>query len=178
MEHSFQSLLTTFEDARIKPFQFFSMLLTRQELNNHPHVQELLVHSEDLISAMIKHPSRPNNSAHTVTQLIQGVYVREVRTMASEESGSHFGASSANMQQLEEFSIEETAQTMKLNAPGLWGLIGALLGEDERLGSNEDVVMSDADEAGDDYYWDQVEAIELEGFINALNSEGDTVTST
>ncbi|KAG1892850.1 uncharacterized protein F5891DRAFT_986368 [Suillus fuscotomentosus] len=95
--------------------------------------------------------------------------------MASEENGSHFGASSANMQQLEEFSIEETAQTMKSNAPGLWGLLGILLGEDERLGSNEDVVMSNAEEVVDDYYWDQVEAIELEGFINALTSEGDTV---
>ncbi|KAG1808101.1 hypothetical protein EV424DRAFT_1543591 [Suillus variegatus] len=159
MEHSFQFLLTTFEDAGIKPFQFFSMLLTHRELNNHRHVHELLVHSEDLISAIIKHPSRP---AHTVTQLIQGIYVHEVHTMASEESGSHFGASSANMQQLEEFSIEETAQTMKFNAPRLWGLLGALLGEDERLGSNEDVVMSNAEEAVDDYYWDQVEAIELE----------------
>ncbi|KIK32388.1 hypothetical protein CY34DRAFT_110984 [Suillus luteus UH-Slu-Lm8-n1] len=97
--------------------------------------------------------------------------------MAAEENGSHFGASSANMQQLEEFSIEETAQTMKSNAPGLWGLLGTLLGKDERLGSNEDVVMSDAEEAVDDYYWDQVEAIELEGFINALTSEGDTVAS-
>ncbi|KAG1903146.1 uncharacterized protein F5891DRAFT_978176 [Suillus fuscotomentosus] len=67
--------------------------------------------------------------------------------MASEENGSHFGASSANMQQLEEFSIEETAQTMKSHAPGLWGLLGTLLGEDERLGSNEDVVMSDVEEA-------------------------------
>ncbi|KAG1896780.1 uncharacterized protein F5891DRAFT_1192677 [Suillus fuscotomentosus] len=95
--------------------------------------------------------------------------------MASEENGSHFGASSANMQQLEEFSIKETAQTMRSNAPGLWGLLGILLSEDERLGSNEDVVMSDAEEAVNDYYWDQVEAIELEGFINALTSEGDTV---
>ncbi|KAG1775335.1 hypothetical protein EV702DRAFT_1046931 [Suillus placidus] len=172
MEHSFQSLFTTFEDVGIKPFQFFSMLLTRLELNNHPHVCELLVHSEDLVSAIIKHPSRPKNSAHTVAQLIQGIYVREVRTMASEENGSHFGASSASMQQLEEFSIEETAQAMKLNAPGLWGLLGALLGEEERLGSNKDVVISDVPEAIDNYYWDQVEAIELEGFINALNSEG------
>ncbi|KAG1775488.1 hypothetical protein EV702DRAFT_973036 [Suillus placidus] len=148
------------------------MLLTCQELNNHPHVHELLVHSEDLISAIIKHPSRPKNLAHTVTQLIQGIYVHEVRTMASEEGSSHFGALSANMQQLEEFSIKETAQAMKLNAPGLWGLLGALLCEDERLGSNKDVVMSDVPEAVNDYYWDQVEAIELEGFINALTSEG------
>ncbi|KAG1888576.1 hypothetical protein F4604DRAFT_1915567 [Suillus subluteus] len=97
--------------------------------------------------------------------------------MASKESGSHFGASSANMQQLEEFSIEETAQAMKLNAPGLWGLLRALLGEDERMESNEDVVMSDAQDAANDNYWDQVEAIELEGFINALTSEGVTTAS-
>ncbi|KAG1775698.1 hypothetical protein EV702DRAFT_931378, partial [Suillus placidus] len=103
--------------------------------------------------------------------------------MSSEHAGWHFGASSTTTKQLEDFSIEEMAQVMETSTPALWNFLGGLLGEYRKLplmvhekgdrdahNSTSDVPMS-----VDDSYWDQVEAIDLEGFINGLTSENGSM---
>ncbi|KAG1729207.1 uncharacterized protein EDB91DRAFT_1028323, partial [Suillus paluster] len=114
------------------------------------------------------------------SHLVQEICTAEVRRLASEDSGSHFGASSATTKQLEDFSVEDMAQEMIRSAPELWALLGALLGEGEKcslpvsdeVDGDGDAVMGDSQSSeDDDSYWDQVEAVDLEGFINGLASE-------
>ncbi|KAG1882355.1 hypothetical protein F4604DRAFT_1546252, partial [Suillus subluteus] len=104
----------------------------------------------------------------------------EVRRLASKDSGSHFGASSATTEQLEQFNVKDMAQGMIHSAPELWALLGALLGGGEKyslpvsdeVDGDGDAVMDDSQDSEDnDSYWDQVDAVDLEGFINGLASE-------
>ena len=103
--------------------------------------------------------------------------------MSSERAGWHFGASSTTTKQLEDFSIEEMAWEMETSAPALWNLLGGLLGEDQKLplmvhekgDRDADNSASDVPMSIDDSYWDQVEAIDLEGFINGLTSENGSM---
>ncbi|KAG1839900.1 hypothetical protein DFJ58DRAFT_667470 [Suillus subalutaceus] len=101
-----------------------------------------------------------------------------MQTISSEGAGWHFGASSATTKQLEDFSIKEMAGEMETSAPALWNLLGGLLGEDRKLPliihekGDQDAPnsMSSMQMSDDDSYWDQVEVIDLEGFINGLTS--------
>jgi len=103
--------------------------------------------------------------------------------MSSERAGWHFGASSTTTKQLEDFSIEEMAREMETSAPALWNLLGGLLGEDRKLplmvhekgDRDADNSASDVPMSVDDSYWDQVEAIDLKGFINGLTSENGSM---
>ncbi|KAF8415907.1 hypothetical protein L210DRAFT_962448 [Boletus edulis BED1] len=112
-------------------------------------------------------------------------YVAEVTHVATEESGWHFGVHHSTLKQFEEFSLEDMAHNLEVQAPKLWGLLGKLLGgckdmEDEHTMETVDGLDNvDADMVADDNtYWDEVEEIDLEGFINGLTAdEGSPLTA-
>jgi hypothetical protein len=122
----------------------------------------------------------PTPNSPLASHLVQGIYTAEVCRLASEDSGSHFGASSATTEQLEQFSVKDMAQGMIHSAPELWALLGTLLGGgkkyllpvSDKVDGDGDTVMDDSQNSEDnDSYWDQVDAVDLEGFINGLASE-------
>ncbi|KIK82495.1 hypothetical protein PAXRUDRAFT_153708, partial [Paxillus rubicundulus Ve08.2h10] len=97
-------------------------------------------------------------------------------------SGWHFGAYCSTTKQLEDFDLEKMVKDMEASAPHFWSLLGLFLGEarDEIVGggpgpddrnADGDVVM------GDESYWDEVDEIDLEGFINGLTSENGLMLS-
>ncbi|KIK79080.1 hypothetical protein PAXRUDRAFT_162248, partial [Paxillus rubicundulus Ve08.2h10] len=90
--------------------------------------------------------------------------------LASEESGWHFTASNVTMKQLKVFNIEDMPQGMEKGTPQTWDFLGALLGDgevekkvdgDAPVADNEPSVDLDSD----DSYWDEVDEIDLEGFL-------------
>ncbi|KAG2111453.1 hypothetical protein DEU56DRAFT_920025 [Suillus clintonianus] len=157
MQRAVEEITNVLERDSIAPSQFILSLLTSRQYNNHHIVRDLVAHSPDILAAFLRHPSKEDTFENSVRQLVHEQYITNIREMSSERAGWHFGASSTTTKQLEDFSIEEMAREMETSAPALWNLLG---------GKGDDVPMSI-----DDSYWDQVEAIDLEGFINGLTSE-------
>ncbi|KIK75322.1 hypothetical protein PAXRUDRAFT_173185, partial [Paxillus rubicundulus Ve08.2h10] len=95
----------------------------------------------------------------------------ELKKITSEDSGWHFGALSTTTKQLEDFSLEKMAQDMGSDALELCRMIGLLLDDEgsgtfdgeKDVGGPSDVAMGD-----NDGYWDEVDEIDLEGFISRL----------
>ncbi|KIK71791.1 hypothetical protein PAXRUDRAFT_91755, partial [Paxillus rubicundulus Ve08.2h10] len=58
------------------------------------------------------------------TKFVQDSYLRELQEVASKDSSWHFGALSATTKQLKEFDIEDMAQDIVSQAPGLSELFG------------------------------------------------------
>ena len=111
------------------------------------------------------------------------MYRQELRTLASDINGWHLGVSRVSTKQMEEFSLKEMTHDIELNAPQWWRLLGLLLGPGERLeghtlegiGSHRimDNEMDDLPPSLDDSedYWNEVDGLDLEGFISRLAEE-------
>ncbi|KIK94085.1 hypothetical protein PAXRUDRAFT_95979, partial [Paxillus rubicundulus Ve08.2h10] len=120
-------VLNALERSQITVSQFILSILTQHQYNEHPVVRDLLFHSPDILSAFLKHSRRNHKLLQCSTRFVQDSYLRELREVASKDSGWHFGALSATTKQLEEFDIEEMAQDIVRRAPGLSELFGVLL---------------------------------------------------
>ncbi|KAG1731026.1 hypothetical protein EDB19DRAFT_1912702 [Suillus lakei] len=108
---------------------------------------------------------------HT-NQAMREQYIKEIKSVSSEEAGWHFGLSHTTTQQVEDFNIEEMGREMQSCAPTLWDLLGFLLGADsscEAKDADADIIM---DEVHDEYdsYWDDIDDTDLEGLINGFLS--------
>ena len=178
MEQS-TAVFEALESCQITASQFFLSVLTHRQYDNHPVVKDLLLHSPDILSAFLMHPSKNNKSLQHSAEFIKDSYLRELRDVVSEESGWHFGASNATTKQLEDFDIEDMARDMERRAPGLWYLLGALLDGVERSSWLEDAKLKEPEqdaitneEITEASYWDEVDEIDLEGFIEGLTAEG------
>ncbi|KAF9236980.1 hypothetical protein BU15DRAFT_49361 [Melanogaster broomeanus] len=119
------------------------------------------------------------------TELISDSYLKEIRHAASEDGGWHFGASTATTQQLEDFNLDDMGRDLEAHAPGLWSFVGLLLQGDEKqkggsgggnLGTEKDVdgdvVMDEQSMDMEGDYWNAVDEVDLEGFIEGLTAEG------
>jgi hypothetical protein len=179
MQRAVEETIDVLERNSITASQFILSLLTCRQFNNHHVVQDLVAHSPDILTAFLRHPSKEDAFINSAHRLVREQYITDIRKMSSEDAGWHFGASSTTTKQLEDFSIEEMAQEMETSAPTLWNLLGGLLGEDRKLplmvnekgDRDAHTSASDVQMSVDDSYWDQVDAIDLEGFINGLTSE-------
>lgn len=84
---------------------------------------------------------------------------------------------------MEEFSLKEMMHDIELNAPQWWRLLGLLLGPGKRLEGHAlegieshgimDSEMDDLPPSLDDSadYWNEVDGLDLEGFISGLAEE-------
>ncbi|KIJ57501.1 hypothetical protein HYDPIDRAFT_72446, partial [Hydnomerulius pinastri MD-312] len=88
------------------------------------------------------------------------------------DSGWHFGATNTTTKKLEVFSIEDMARDMEGCAPGLWRMLGVLFdGEASKTNNENGVAEGDITMGDDDSYWDEIDEIDLEGFINGLTAD-------
>ncbi|KAG1888770.1 hypothetical protein F4604DRAFT_1533668, partial [Suillus subluteus] len=133
-------VIAMLQDCNLSASQFIISILKCQKYHGHHLAEDLLVRSDEIIEALIKHPSWQDNKSQTTASCdaLREQYITEIKLISSEEGGSHFGPSHATIQQLEEFSIEEMGTEMQSRAPALWDLLGFLLGADSSS-SFEDV---------------------------------------
>ncbi|KAG2120928.1 uncharacterized protein F5147DRAFT_766804 [Suillus discolor] len=170
------TVIATLQECNLSASQFIISILRCQKYHRHHLAEDLLVHSDEIIEALIKHPSRQDNKSQPTANhdALRQQYITEIKLISSEEVGWHFGPSHATTQQLEEFSIEEMGTEMQSRAPALWDLLGLLLGADSSS-SFEDVKNADGDimmgslqrtssEVYDeeDDYWGDVDDLDLD----------------
>ncbi|KAI6114456.1 hypothetical protein F5141DRAFT_1002000 [Pisolithus sp. B1] len=106
--------------------------------------------------------------------MVENTYLQELYSLASEDNGWHFGASSTSMKQLEDFSLQYATQKIEEGAPKWWSLLGSLFDHNAsgELGSEKDKGGHKSDLEGVfDTFWDEVNEIDLEGMIHELTRE-------
>ncbi|KAF9232333.1 hypothetical protein BU15DRAFT_13769, partial [Melanogaster broomeanus] len=109
------------------PTQFFISLLTSQQHNDNQSIHDLLTCFTDIFSLLINHPLNDNKLIRHASEIVQCTYLMELKKIASEDGGWHFGALSTTTKQLEDFSLEDMAWDMETYAPELCRMIGSLL---------------------------------------------------
>ncbi|KAI6142402.1 hypothetical protein BKA82DRAFT_4331458 [Pisolithus tinctorius] len=124
------------------PLRICQISVTGLIYENHYLVIDLLKHTGEVFDAFLHHAAGQDQFAlHS--------FHMELHSLASEDNGWHFGASSA---------------------PKWWGLLGTLLDD---KGSGEPGGQNEHREFGN--YWDEVDEIDLEGMINELTGEYPSV---
>ena len=177
----FEAVVQALQHHGVTLSDFCLDLLASQAYNRHPIVIDLLSRSADLFTALVNHPSLARD--HQLDKRAHGFitqgYLAEIKHVAAEESGWHFGVHHSTLKQFEEFSLEDMGRELEQEAPKLWHLLGELLGgpgcrdimEDEGAKDHSREIDSETI-MGDDTYWNEVEEIDLEGFINGLTADG------
>lgn len=138
-------------------------------------VSDLLSRGTEILATLVNHPMNNGKLDGQVQQLAIKGYLAEMKYIVAEDAGWHFRVYRSTMKQFEEFSLEDMGQELEKNAPKLWHLVGLLLGgcaeetTDLKMDGDGDAIMAD------DTYWDEVDEIDLEGFVNGLT--GDKVPS-
>ncbi|KIK78513.1 hypothetical protein PAXRUDRAFT_834521 [Paxillus rubicundulus Ve08.2h10] len=113
-----EPIFEALERCGLSVSEFVLSLLTGRKYNDHPAMRDLLVHSPDIFAALAAHR------------------LKEIRKIAAEASGWHFGAYRSTTKQLEDFDLEKMAKDMEASAPHFWSLLSLFLGEarDEIVG--------------------------------------------
>jgi len=172
MERRLDIIFDALRNAQLTVSEFLTTILTCRRYGDHYIVEDVLKHSLDIFDILIKHPSSSNELMHRCTSIVWDTYLEEIRAITSADTGWHFSALNATTVQLEEFDLEDMGRDMEDRAPGLWSLLGVLLNggtpEGGTLTTDTEGGLSEAD----DDYWEEIEEIDLEGFIDGLTCEG------
>ncbi|KAJ7810658.1 hypothetical protein B0H13DRAFT_1667395 [Mycena leptocephala] len=125
-------LLGAFDNQRIHISDFLISVITHSAFQDHPSVDHLLTHTNDVLDVFLAHPKSSKPVLHWANSLIKTKYAEAIRNLARKENGWHFVPPRAAMEKLEEFRIEDMAREMKDLSPDLWDLIGLLLSADKQ----------------------------------------------
>ncbi|KAI5982306.1 hypothetical protein EDD15DRAFT_2324236 [Pisolithus albus] len=149
-------------------------LLTCPQYENHPFVVELVERCGEVFNAFLCHSAGQHKFAAHSFRMVENTYLQELCSLASDDNGQHFRASSASTKQLEEFSLQQMAQKIEEGAPKWWSLLGSLLDQNAsgELGGEKDKEGGESELEGVfETFWDDVDEIDLEGMINELTGE-------
>ncbi|KAI6006428.1 hypothetical protein EDC04DRAFT_2611449 [Pisolithus marmoratus] len=142
--------------------QFILGLLSSKKHKNDHIVLNFTLQINNIIEIVNKYSETGKKNIQALANKItMKTYVSKIETIAAEGSGLHFNAAHANVQQLEEFDIDDLAWKMKADAPYLWETLGeALLTHEEwRMGTA--VVDNQRGEDGEDEYYDTLEGCNI-----------------
>ncbi|KAJ7766969.1 hypothetical protein DFH07DRAFT_955088 [Mycena maculata] len=138
-------LLVAFEHLKLPISTFLVSLLAHIDFKDHPALNHLLIHSDDILNAFLAHPKSSRSVMQWANSLIKGKYAQAVRDLADKDNGWHFVPTRAPMEKLEVFEIEDMVRQMKDLAPELWDLIGLLLSADKQTSNKDDLMDMDDD---------------------------------
>ncbi|KAG6370624.1 hypothetical protein JVT61DRAFT_11250 [Boletus reticuloceps] len=183
---SLHPVLSALESSQLHATDFFVTLLTHPAYQNHSMVNDLVTNAETIIKTFMQHPVIHSKIIDQCFHIVEETYLREIRNLAAGDSGSHFGAANATVQQLEEFCIDGMAHTMETRAPRLWNMLESLLQEKQQrqgLGesrSMENIDQDDEDQPSDtaDFVWNEINEIDLEGVIEQITASGSNRPSS
>ncbi|KAJ7896350.1 hypothetical protein B0H14DRAFT_2306070, partial [Mycena olivaceomarginata] len=102
-------------------------ILRHANFSEHPAVDDLLDHSEDVFNAFLHHPRTSQSTLAWAHGVIKLKYAQLIRDLADKDNGWHFSAANTSAKQLQNFRIEDMAVRMQALAPELWDMLGLLL---------------------------------------------------
>ncbi|KAI6125675.1 hypothetical protein EDD16DRAFT_1474197, partial [Pisolithus croceorrhizus] len=141
--------------------QFILGLLSSKKYEKDPVVLDFTSQINNIIEIVNKYSETgKKNIQVTANNIMMKTYVSKIARLAAEGSGLHFDAACVNVQQLEEFDIDDLVWKMKGDAPYLWETIGEVLSshKEQRMGSVDMNIQSVNDE---DEYYDTLEGCNI-----------------
>ncbi|KAH0834264.1 hypothetical protein J3R83DRAFT_11620 [Lanmaoa asiatica] len=179
-------ILTALESCQISAADFIVVLLTHPAYKSHPTANHLVANAEMVFKALMGHPTAHNKILDQCFHIVEESYLQEIQDLASEDSGSHFGAASATIQQLEEFRVEEMARTMEIHAPRIWNMLESLLQAKQQRGKSSELKSAKSlDQDREDLWthtadalWNEVDEVDLEGVVNQLTTGNSNQSSS
>jgi hypothetical protein len=99
---------------------------------------EHVEHVQDLLDALLAHPSTHTKTSDWARATMTKTYISEVASLSSQEHGLHYLVGGITEEKLRSFEINTVSQIMSAGAPCLWELIGGLLEADGDLKSRRD----------------------------------------
>ncbi|KAI6102004.1 hypothetical protein EDD17DRAFT_1766790 [Pisolithus thermaeus] len=154
-------LLNTMQLLQITLPQFILGLLSSKKYEKDPVVLDFTSQINNIIEIVNKYSETgKKNIQVTANNIMMKTYVSKIARLAAEGSGLHFDAACVNVQQLEEFDIDDLVWKMKGDAPYLWETIGEVLSshKEQRMGSVDMNIQSVNDE---DEYYDTLEGCNI-----------------
>lgn len=162
--------LKALEDWNVTASQVILTLLKDEGLQEHALTQDLLSHTQEIMSAFRDNPVSSRSAMDWAAGVMQNTYAQSIREMAHISNGWHFGAFRASEAKLKDFRIEDMAEKMKKMAPELWAMLGLMLSANRMraapvspLEDDGDVRMADATESTPIHVADDVD---IEGTSN------------
>ncbi|KAF7973123.1 hypothetical protein HWV62_16158 [Athelia sp. TMB] len=172
--------LKALEDWNVTASQVILTLLKDEGLQEHALTQDLVSHTQEIMSAFRDNPASSRSAMDWAAGVIQNTYAQSIREMAHISNGWHFGAFRASEAKLKDFRIEDMAEKMKKMAPELWAMLGLMLSAnrtratmDLPLDGDGDVHMADVTESTPMHVADDVD---IEGASNP-NTETERVST-
>lgn len=102
-------------------------------------------------------------------------YLREMHALTRKSNGWHFSALRASPEQIDDFELQEMADIMESEAPGLWRLFGDLslskAGGKRKQPEDEDPETGESLDAEEEEYWAQVEGLMYEGLQSHVEGQ-------
>ncbi|KAJ7198952.1 hypothetical protein GGX14DRAFT_573043 [Mycena pura] len=139
--------LGAFQHHRLDISEFLVGLLAHSAFTDHPAVDHLLSHTDDILGAFLTHQQSSRSVLTWANSLTKQKYAEAIRNLTDKRNGWHFVATRAAMGKLEVFEIEDMAREMKEISPELWELLGLLLSADRRA---RNVTLDDPMDINDD----------------------------
>ncbi|KAI5997476.1 hypothetical protein EDD15DRAFT_2410723 [Pisolithus albus] len=136
-------------------------VLSNKEYENGPIALGFASRVDDIITMVMKYSETGGRKVRDlVIKIATEMYVSEVERMAAEGCGFRFDAAHTNVEQLEQFSMDELARKMKYNAPHLWETLGGVLA---RHASRMSTDMEDGtgEREEEDAYWDALDGCDM-----------------
>ena len=166
-------LTPIFEALECCQLMVTEFILTSRWYEDHHLVCDFLVQATDVLNVFLWHPVTQDNVAQHSCNLIKHTYLHKICGLASAASGWHFGAFNSSIKQLEDFNLKEMVLEMENHAPHWWSLLSTLLNNDTcaQVASGDGGDSTPELENNVANYWDQVDEMELEGFVNGLTGE-------
>ncbi|KAJ7733399.1 hypothetical protein DFH07DRAFT_944866 [Mycena maculata] len=145
-------IASVLEQEAVTASDFVITLLERESYRDHPCTTSLVEKAPEIIDLFSKHPRSAQSTFTWARKIIQKKTADSIKLLTANQDW-HFDAGHASAEQLEDFQIEEMAQSMKEMAPDLWNLLHLLLSKDHKdidgdqvMGGTND---SEFDELGD-----------------------------
>lgn len=128
------------------------LLLSVLVFNVSPVDHDLFARHTELLSAMYFHTEISESMQIWCHDMLLRTYSESMQQLTRKEAGWHFSALRAQPQQIQDFRLDEMADTMRRVVPRLWGLIYTLMsgGQREQMGSveiDDDEVLDDDETA-------------------------------
>ncbi|KAI6095600.1 hypothetical protein F5141DRAFT_1068219 [Pisolithus sp. B1] len=142
--------------------QFILSLLSSKKYENDPIVLGFTLQINNIIEVVNKYSETSKQNIHAlVNKITMKMYMSKIKRIAAEGSGLHFDAACANVQQLEDFNIDELAWKMKGDTPYLWETLGAALltHEEWRMGRAD--IDNQSGEDNEDECYDTLEGCNI-----------------
>ena len=147
------AILQVMLDSGTTISEFLSHIFEDREFDNHPTMQDIEDNIKAVLSTLFDHHALRYPVLQWALMVTNGDHAKSIRALTRTSQGWHFSASNASADQIQDFELEDMADSMETCTPHLWKMIKGLLSADPkqvRRRSSQDIELTDRDASDDE----------------------------